>query len=146
MCDPFGDQESIVFREEALGEDKEEFTTILSRSLNRMRETSRKHPEITCTHVPDENRPVRIKDCDPRISCQHICPLIGRVPMQLAIAARRKPHVNASNVFGGRELTLRDLVSPPSLFDTLMDQIEGVPDGTYVAMVAGRRVVRVGVL
>lgn len=41
---------------------------------------------------------------------------------------------------------MRDLTCPSSLFDPLVREIEGVPDGAKIAMVGGGRCICVGIL
>jgi hypothetical protein len=66
--------------------------------------------------------------------------------VQLTEAAGGEAHVDAGQILGERELALRDLVRPATLFDALAGEIERVPDGAEVAVVGRRRGVDVGVL
>ena len=75
----------------------------------------------------------------------HVGPFVGSVPVEFAETAGGEAHVDAGEVFGGREFALSDLVSPSSVLETLMVQVEGVPDGADVAAVSAGRGVGAGI-
>jgi hypothetical protein len=52
--------------------------------------------------------------------------------------------LGASDIFERRQDALSNLVSPSALFDALLHQIEGIPDGHYVAVIGGRGVLEFG--
>ena len=99
MCDPLGDEESVVFREHAFIKNEQELATVIRpQTLNGMRKPGREEPEVTLAHIVDEHRSIGVQNSYASIAIEHNGPFIRRVPMQFAEAATGKPHVNAGEV------------------------------------------------
>src|ERR1700723_3896591 len=99
MCNPPGDEESIVFREHAFIKNKQELATVARpQTLNGMRKPGREEPEVALAHIVDENGSIGIHNGDTSIAIEHNGPFICRVPMQLAEAAAGEAHVDASEL------------------------------------------------
>ncbi len=141
-----GEQEGVVLGEVPLVEDQQELTTVRPQALNRVGISRREEPQITFADVIDEHGSVRIEHRDARVAVLHEGPFVGRVPVQFAEASRRQAHVDARNILRGREFALRHLMGPATLFHALAGEVEGVPNGTYVPVVCGRRCVGIPVL
>src|ERR1700739_1709268 len=111
-----------------------------------MREACRKEPKVAFTHVTDEHGSIGVHHCDTSIAREYISPFISSVPVKFAIAACGETHLHTGNVLRRRKDALRHLMSPPTLFDALFYQIEGIPDRSHVAVIRRRRIVGVWVL
>src|ERR1700691_2755835 len=98
----------------------------------------REVPQIPFGYIIDEDRPVRIQERNSTISLQHNGPFIRGVPMQFAEAAGRDAHVHTSDVFGGRKLALRNLMSPAAFLNSFVGQVKRKPDRPHVPAVSWR--------
>ena len=70
---------------------------------------------------------------------EHVGPLGGLVPMQLAHAAGIEPHVDAGDVLGNAELAHRHLPGPAARLQTHMGVVEREAQIRQRAVVGGRR-------
>ena len=92
---PIGEQHRLVFREVAVVENQQKFGAVGIQTLNRMRNSGWEVPEIALGHVGNEALAVQINRGDAGISVKHQSPLSSGMPVQLANAAGRQPHVDA---------------------------------------------------
>jgi hypothetical protein len=89
-------QDRFGLRKIAVIENEHELASIGIQALNRVRDSRGKKPKIIFAHVGDETFAVQIDGGNPRVSVKHDGSFAGRVPMQLAEATCRQPHVNTS--------------------------------------------------
>ncbi len=99
MRDPRGDQESIVLREQAFIENKQELAAIpRPQTLNGMRKPPGEIPEVALAHIVDEDRSIGIQNRDASVAGEHNGPFVRRMPMQFAEAAAGQSHVDAGDL------------------------------------------------
>src|ERR1700728_411297 len=136
---PVGEQHRFVFREVAIVEYQQKLTAVRSQSLNGMRNSRGKVPEITFRYVGDETFAVQINRRNPSVSVEHDRPLSSCVPVQFANAAGSQSHIHASNRLGNRKLADRNLARPSTFLHPLVRKRERVLERLHAAGVRGRR-------
>jgi hypothetical protein len=141
-CCSHSDSRRSILRAHTLIKNRQKLRSIRTQSLNGMRVACREDPQIAFANVADEHGSIRVHHSDAGMAVKNISPLIGGVRVQFAVAACGETHVDAGDIFRRREDTLRDLVSPSTLFHALLHQIEGVPYRPDVAVIRRRGSVR----
>ena len=112
VLEPVAQQKGVVFVEVTVVEDQEEFAAVRIKTLDRMRDTRWKIPEIADTDVINEVVSLLVDGCDAGAAVKHIGPFALLVPMQFANAAGIQAHVHAGDVLGNAEFSQRDLTGP----------------------------------
>ncbi len=82
-----------------LAEYEKKLRTVRSEALDRVRKSCWENPEISLTHIVDEDLAIRMHYSYAGMTIEHIGPLIGSMPMHLTIAPRSETHVDASHIF-----------------------------------------------
>ena len=136
---PVREKHGRIFRKVAVVEDQQEFGAVRIQSLNRMRNSGRKIPEISFFHVGHEAAAVGINRGDPRVSVEHDGPLAGRVPVQFADAACGEPHIHARDRRRDRQFAHRYLARPAAGVQPFVRQRERVLERLHAASVRARR-------
>ena len=140
---PLRQQHGAILRKVPLIKDQKKLSSVRTKSLNGMREAGWENPEIALADVADEHGAIWVHHRDTGIAVEYVSPFVGSVPVHFAIAACGQAHLDAGNILGRRKFALSHLVGPSALLNPLLHQIERVPDGAYIAVVGGRRSVRV---
>lgn len=142
-----GDQEGRVLAEVALVEDQEELAALV-KCLNAVRHSGWEEPNIAGTDVVDEGRALLIDSRHSHTAFQHQRPLVGRVPVQLAVRMRAQSHVHAGHGFGGGEV-FRVLLPRPARArvgsGSVVRQAQRPHGSGHIAGVGAGRCVDVGV-
>ena len=112
VLQPVAQQERIVLVEVTVVEDQEEFAAVRIETLDRMRDTRWKIPEIADTNVINEVVSLLVDGRDASAAVKHVGPFGLLVPMQFANAAGIQAHVHAGDVLGNAEFSQRDLTGP----------------------------------
>ena len=102
--EPVRHQQRIEFAGVAVVEADHEFAAVRAKSLQGMRRTRRKVPEVAGLDVGDVGAALRVEDGDAASAVSHDRPFSRLVPMQLADAAGGKPHVDAGDLFRDGEI------------------------------------------
>jgi len=103
-------------------------------------------PEVADADIVDELAALLVDRGDAGAAIEHVGPLGGLVPMQLAHAAGVEPHVDAGDLLGDAELALGDLAGPAAALEPHVRRRERELEVRHGAVVGGRRDEDVGVL
>ena len=143
---PVREKHCRIFRKVSVVEDQQEFGAIRIQSLDRMRNSGRKIPEIAFLHVGHEAAAVGINRGDPRVSVEHDGPLAGCVPVQFADAACGEPHIHACDGCRDREFADGYLARPAAGVQPFVRDGERVLECLHAASVSAGRTNRVRIL
>src|ERR1700738_1120244 len=103
MREPFRDQEGGELRSLAFIETDEEFAAVRAEPLQRMRQAGGEIPKVAFFYVSDI-RPAQFVERGASASAVgNVSPLSKPVPVHLADAASRQPHVDAGDGVRNRE-------------------------------------------
>jgi hypothetical protein len=126
--DPVGDQKRLVFGEISVVEHQQKLSSIRPHTLKRVRKAGREEPYVSRRNVIDENLAIRSKHRNASGARDYICPFVGCVPVQLAIAPRGQAHLDACHFLGCGKVMVVDLISPATFLDPPMSQVKGIPE------------------
>src|SRR5579872_612762 len=115
MGKPISHQQSVELTRRAVIEADNKLATVRSETLEGMRVTGRKIPDITLLNVGNIWTACRINHGNPAVTVSHVRPFGCLMPMQLADAAGRQSHVDAGNGCGNREIRLGYLARPAAV-------------------------------
>src|SRR5271154_3440253 len=124
---------------ETVIEHDDEFRAVRAGSLQGVRQPGREEPEVFLEDVLDARLAFPAERRDPALALRHDRPLGGLVPVQLTDAARLQVHVHAGDLFGNREVLLRDLARPAPALLTAGGDVERGPEERLRADVRTRR-------
>jgi len=96
-------------------------------------------PEIALFHIGDIRPAHLVENGDAAVAIGHEAPLGGEMPVHLAYAASRQPHVDAGDALRNREIGLRHLSRPAAVLNALWRIVERGPEHRHVAHVRRRR-------
>ena len=130
MPDPVGDAECAEFGEIAVVEDQDEVTRLVTEALQHMTVATREVPDVTWIEIVGLGEAVWVDDGGADAALENERPLRrGGVPVQLAHRAGLKPHRDASDPLGNRQLRNRRLlavtVADDLAFRLLQREFEG---------------------
>jgi len=146
VLEPIADQEGVVFGKAAVVEYEQKLAAVGPQPLDRVRNSRREVPEVADADVIDEIAAVLVNAGDAGATIQHVGPLGGLVPVQLAHAAGVQAHVDAGNVLGDSELALRNLAGPAAAFQAHVGLRKRKLQVRYRAVIGRRRHIDVRVL
>ena len=146
VLQPVAEEEGVVLVEIAVVEHQQELGAVGAEALDRMGNAGREIPQVAHADVVDEIAPVLVDGRDARAAVEHVGPLGGLVPVQLAHAAGVEAHVHAGDVLGDAELAHRDLARPATGIQPHVRVIEGEAQVGQRAVVGSGRRVEVRVL
>ncbi len=146
MLEPVAEQKRVVLVEVAIVEDEQEFASVLTEALDRMRNAAGKIPEVADAHVVDKVAALRVDRGDARRSVEHVGPFGLLVPVKLADSAGVEPHVHARDRFRNAKLPRGHLARPPAARLPHMRVREGKPEIGQGSRIGRRRIEKVWVL
>src|SRR5260370_14570673 len=112
VLEPVAQQECVVLVEVSIVENKQEFTSVGTETLNRMGNAAREIPEIADTHFIDKVSSLGVNGGDTGGPPQHVNPLRLFLPMQLAHAARVESPLYARTPLPTTKLPLLSTTRP----------------------------------
>ena len=139
MSKPIRHQQSVELARRAVIEADNKFATVRSQTLQGMRVTGRKIPDIALLDVGNIGAACRIDHGNSAVAVSHVGPLGRLVPMQFADAAGRQSHIDAGDGCGNCEVRLGHLPRPAAVLDAALHGVEGRPDLRHAANVGWRR-------
>ena len=92
---PVGEEDGLVFGKVAVVEDEHELGAVGRKSLNGVRNAGREVPEIAFFDVGYKTFSIAVDARNARAAVEHVGPLRGGVPVELADAAGGEAHVHA---------------------------------------------------
>lgn len=111
---PVGQDKGRLLREVAVIENEEELSSVLTKTLQRVRDTAGEVPQVALLQVVDEVAALIVESSDTDLTVKNVCPLGLLVPVKLTNDALVEPHVDASELNAGGKLTDGGLSSPSS--------------------------------
>lgn len=104
-------QERLVLTERSVVKDQQELDPLVER-LDVVRHPGREEPHVTGADIIDKARAARVDRRHPHAALEDQRPLVGRVPVQLAVRVRTQAHVDARHGRGAGEHVLVLLACP----------------------------------
>ena len=112
MSDPVGDAKGAEFGEVAVVEDQDEVTGLVAETLQHVAVAARKVPDVAGIEIVGLGEAAWIDDGGADAALENERPLRrGGVPVQLAHRAGLKPHRDAGDPLGNRQLRNRRLLA-----------------------------------
>jgi hypothetical protein len=117
MGEPFRHHKGGKLGGLAFIETYQEFATVRTESLQRMRQAGRKIPKVAFFHVGDIRSAHFVERGDAACTVGQVGPLRKLVPVHLPDAAGCQPHVDAGNGVRNREGVLCYLTRPAAILN-----------------------------
>src|SRR5690349_16284789 len=112
MGEPVADEEGRVFGKISVVEDENEFASIGTKALNRMRNAAGEKPKVAGLHIANEFVGIFVYAGDAAGAVGDVRPFRRDMPVQFAYSACRQAHVDASHVFRDRKVANGDFTRP----------------------------------
>lgn len=111
---PVGQNKGRLLREVAVIKDEEELGSVLTETLQRVRDTAREVPQVTLLQVVDEVAALVVESSDSDLAVKDVGPLSLLVPVKLTNDTLVESHVDTSELNAGGKLTDGCLSGPSS--------------------------------
>ena len=116
----------------------QELASVGAEALQRMRQAGGEIPKVAFFQVGDIRSAHFVERGDAAGAVGHVGPFGELVPVHLADAAGRQPHVDAGDGFRNREGLLRHLTRPATILNAPRRVVERCPAQRHAADVGGR--------